>query len=325
MDYSNFKDRRVLVTGASGFIGSHLANALSEAGADLYVTQHYHTPPCGKVFQCDLANRDQVIDLVWDIYPEFVFHMASQAIVINGESCAEETLNTNVGGAINLLHALYEYSRNGEIRLHGVIVAATDKVYGRQEHLPYTEEMPLLGTRQVYEASKVCEDVIAQMAAWSWKLPLGITRFGNVYGPGDVNISRIIPGTINSYLNDTPPIIRSDGQAYRDYIYIDDVVDGYLRLMNYVSSHPSAGPQIFNFGTSKFSRVLDVVAMISEYFPKSPTPEIQYGAVDEIRKQYVSGKKAKQALGWEPETSLRDGIAQTVAWWKECYYAQSNL
>lgn len=318
MDYSRFEGKRVLITGASGFIGSHLANALDTVGADVYVSRHYHEPPVGKVFQCDLANREQVLDMVYDVYPEYVFHLAAQAIVTEGENRAEETVNTNVGGTVNLLHALYQQSLNHPNLLHGVIVAASDKVYGRQEHLPYTEEMPLLGVRQVYEASKVCEDVLSQMAAWSWKLPIGISRFGNVYGPGDANISRIIPGTIKAYLDGVAPVIRSDGQAYRDYLFINDVVDGYLKFMSCMDRQNRTGrdPYIFNFGTGKFYRVLDVVAMISEYFPDGLAPDIQYGAIDEIRKQYVSGDRAKAVLGWKPQMSLRDGIAETVAWWK---------
>ena len=314
------KDKRILVTGASGFIGTALTNALTELGAIVGVTEHKTevSAVCYEVYPCDLNSDINIFEVVNHFQPEIVFHLASQAIVTDGNINPMTTYKTNIMGSVNLFSSLLTVEE-----LHGVIVASTDKVYGRQEDLPYKENFPLYGTKQIYETSKTCEDIIAQSYYHTYGLPIAITRFGNVYGPNDFHWSRIIPGTIWKFLENKTPVIRSNGQHYRDFIYIDDVVNGYIELAKHRISKQSIEPMIYNFGTGIPSIVLDVVAMISEYFPDAKPPEIMYSAQDEIHQQYLDCEKAKQNLGWKPETKLREGIAKTVEWYKE-FYVFSN-
>jgi CDP-glucose 4,6-dehydratase len=310
---SFYTGKRVLLTGASGFIGSHLAHRLVEDGAILFCTEHRTQVRDGLGVQCDLADMENVMRVVSEVQPEVVFHLAAQALVRSGENASYQTLTSNVVGTMNLLMALTAVGTDPQ----SVVVASSDKSYGRHQRLPYDERDALLGTEQVYEASKVCTDVLAQMAAYSWKLPIGITRFGNVYGPGDRHMSRLIPGVMESFFLGEAPYIRSDGQHYRDYVFIDDVVDGYLRLGQWVARRFS-GPQIYNFGTGVPSRVLDVVALISEQFPNvSAAPHILNTASDEIPQQYVDSTKALQDLEWSAKVPLRKGIQITADWYKD--------
>jgi CDP-glucose 4,6-dehydratase len=326
MDDLGFLDgKSVLITGASGFIGSHLAKKVREMGGYVHATwhvTHVKNENADEVCKCDLRNLDEVKLVVEKTKPDYVFHLASQAIVSDGENSPRFTLETNIMGTINLLGELASHIE--EYPLLAVVCASTDKVYGRHKSLPYHEGFSLLGTEQVYETSKNCEDILCQMAHTAWDVPIGITRFGNVYGPGDMNFTRIIPGTIQSLCDDKIPVIRSNGQHYRDFVYIDDVVDGYIKLAEYIAQTPLQVPAIFNFGTGIPARVLDVVAMISDDFPNAKTANILYGADKEIHRQYVSSIKAEKELGWVAKTKLKQGIDLTVDWYKDYFNANKS-
>lgn len=313
-----FKDKQVLVTGGSGFIGRHLIKRLVELGANVFATEHENLINIDGVtsIPCDIGSpRGEVYYAILRSKPNFVFHLAAQAIVGNAEIATTNTFDVNTMGTLSVL----DYLRYSDSLVQAVVVASTDKVYGRHEYLPYTETHSLIGNRQIYETSKLCADNIAQMAAYNWKLPVAITRCGNVFGPGDHHYNRLIPGTILSYLSNKPPQIRSNGQHYRDYIYIDDIVDGYLRLAKYRSEISTNSPLIVNFGTAQPSRVLDIVSMISEHFSKLLVPDIMYEAKDEIQRQYVGYDLAHALFGWKANTRLRDGIAKTVEWYTNNY------
>jgi CDP-glucose 4,6-dehydratase len=303
---------RILITGASGFIGGHLAKALSY-DHQVFATEHIHPVTSGQPLECDLRLSKDVWEAVLDSQPEVVFHLASQPIVTVGEDAERYTYECNVQGTFNLLD---ELKACRSLKLF--IGASTDKVYGRSA-TPYYEETCLTGNKQMYETTKTMQDHMMQF--YSKHFPTIITRCSNVYGPEDSHPTRIVPHTINQYIAGEHPVIRSNGQQYRDYMYIDDVVAAYLDCMEYgLMTQPQL--DIFNFGSGTPVRTLDLVSMIREHFPNSADPEIEYGARDEIAKQYQSYDKANQVLGWKPEVSLRDGVERTVNWWKGVYDAE---
>jgi CDP-glucose 4,6-dehydratase len=304
---------RVLVTGSSGFIGGHLAKALVYAGHEVYATEHINPIPVGIPLECDLRKPSDVMNVVYESQPEVVFHLASQPIVTKGEKAIRYTYECNVDGSFNLLEELRQHRG-----LKLFINASSDKVYGRNM-LPYDEDLPLLGNRQMYETTKTMQDHLTQY--YSTFFPTVITRCSNVYGPNDNHESRIVPHTINQYLHGEYPIIRSNGQQYRDYMYVDDCVAAYLACMEYGLGMEEK-LNIFNFGSSNPVRVLDLVSMIREHFPNSKDPQVEYGARDEIPRQWVTYDKAFQHFGWFPQVNLRDGIERTVNWWKEVYDAE---
>jgi len=321
MDYSKFAGQKVFITGGSGFIGSHLIRKLKEVGAIIIATEH-QTQVYGAdyVVECDVRDIYTLVQAFVEHSPTFVFHLAAEAIVGNSQVNPITTFHTNVMGVVNVLAACRGMVKDYGHVFRGIVIASTDKVYGRCKDLPYHEGTKISGYRQFYEASKVGGDFAARSFTFDdIRLPIGIARFGNVYGPGDTHIdSRLIPQTIFSFIRGEVLSIRSDGQTKRDYLYIDDVIDGYLRLALYSQTGLYS---VFNFGAMRPIRTLDAVAAIREHFPNSKNPEILNTnlAKQEIPVQYLDASLAQSELGWFPLVSFSDGIAKTIAWYKDAY------
>jgi CDP-glucose 4,6-dehydratase len=306
--------RRVLVTGAGGFIGSWLTRRLVEEGAR--VTALLLPQDAGDALELhgvlgdvavvrgDLAEGATVPDV------DACFHLAAQPIVGIANDSPVPTFRSNVAGTWNLLEAL---------RVAGtatrIVVASSDKAYGDQPELPYREEMPLAAAYP-YDASKACTDILARVYARTYGLPVAVTRLANVYGGGDRNLSRIVPGTIASLLRGEPPVVRSDGTPTRDYLYVEDAVEGTLLLGEKIGS-AGVGGEAFNFGTGAPVRALDLVRLIVERAGIELEPVVQDEATGEIDAQSLDSSKAQALLGWRPEVALTDGLDRTIAWYRE--------
>jgi CDP-glucose 4,6-dehydratase len=194
-----------------------------------------------------------------------------------------------------------------------VVVASSDKAYGNQKVLPYTESTPL-GGLYPYDASKACADILARSYAATYGVPIAVARCANIYGPGDLNWSRLIPGTIRSALSGEDPIIRSDGTPERDYIYLDDAVDAYLKLADAI---PGATGLAFNFGTGTSISALEVVELILRVVDtEALEPRVLAEASGEIDRQCLDSTLAHKNLGWQPRTTLSEGLQQTVEWYR---------
>nr|MBA3887960.1 GDP-mannose 4,6-dehydratase [Acidobacteriota bacterium] len=220
------------------------------------------------------------------------------------------TFESNVRGTWNLLEACRLNAR----LVQRVLVASSDKAYGAHEHLPYTEETPLVG-RFPYDVSKSCADLISLSYFHTYKTPVVVTRCGNLWGPGDLNFSRLIPGTIRSALLDEAPVVRSDGTFRRDYFYVRDAVGAYLALAERMTGGALAG-QAFNFGNERPLTVLEVVGRILAHTGKSHLqPVILNEASEEIPNQYLDCAKARRLLDWAPRYSFEAGLDETVPWY----------
>ena len=241
-----------------------------------------------------------------------VLHIGAQPIVGVAHRFPLQTFESNVRGTYNLLEAC----RIHRGLVQRIVVASSDKAYGEQAVLPYTEDIPLEG-RHPYEVSKSCADLIAQSYSQSYGLPVGIARCGNIYGGGDLNWSRIVPGTIRSLIRGERPIIRSDGKFVRDYIYVKDVAGAYLRVADGLGDMALHG-EAFNFSPESRVTVLDLVELIARLMNRTDLPaDIQNTAQGEIRDQYLSAEKAARVLQWQPTFSLEAGMKETVAWYRE--------
>jgi CDP-glucose 4,6-dehydratase len=247
-----------------------------------------------------------------------VIHLGAQAIVEVAYRSPLRTYETNIRGTWNLLEAC---------RLHRdlvrrVVIASSDKAYGEQPELPYTEDMPLLG-RQPYEVSKSCADAIAQAYFRSYGLPVVIARCGNTYGGGDLNWSRIVPGTIRSLHMDQSPLLRSDGNYIRDYVYVKDISRAYLTLAEKMNL-PNVVGECFNFSPGTQVTVLEIVHQIRKAMHcEHIQPTVMNTANGEIRHQYLSCAKAQRVLGWKPAYSLKEGLEETVVWYEDFFRSQS--
>ncbi|MFI5334148.1 MAG: GDP-mannose 4,6-dehydratase [Chlamydiales bacterium] len=315
-----WKDKNVLVTGAAGFIGSWLSKELIRLGADVTALVRDWNPETTVFSKDDLQNMHLVLgelenySLLERILNEYdidtVFHLGAQTLVEIAFRSPLQTFESNIRGTYNLLEACRRQGR----MVQRILVASSDKAYGESEVLPYVETMPLKG-RTPYDVSKSCTDLIALSYSSSYQLPIVIARCGNVYGGGDLNWSRLIPGTIRNILLEKPPVIRSNGKLTRDYLYVQDAVKAYL-LMAMNAEHGSVRGEAFNFGPAQPSSVLDIVEMLQRMMGSSLKPIILHGASTEIRNQVLDSSKASQVLGWSSEYSLHQGISETIKWYE---------
>jgi CDP-glucose 4,6-dehydratase len=314
--------RAVFVTGAAGLVGSWLSHILLEDGARVVglvrdedgesPLLRSHDAKRMTLVHGDLTDLRTLERAVVEYETETVFHLGAQPIVGTADELPLETFESNVRGTYNMLEAC---------RLHPslvrrILVASSDKAYGAQEHLPYTEDMSLDG-RRPYEVSKVCADLLAQSYTLSYGLPVAIARCGNIYGGGDLNWSRLIPDTIRAILLRRRPLIRSDGKFVRDYVYVKDVVSAFIQLAEKLDDVSLHG-QAFNFSPERPYTVLEVVSVIQDLLHASDLePIIEGGARNEIHSQYLDSSKARKTLGWWPSYTLEDGLRETIAWYRE--------
>ena len=316
----DWHDKRVLVTGIGGFVGSQLAAALADAGASV-VGILRDSRGDRRLDLFNLAGRVeliygsitdyQVVERAFNEYEvQVCFHLAAQAIVGVANRSPLSTFESNIRGTWTLLEA----ARNSAF-LESFVFASTDKVYGDQPVLPYTEDAPLAAVYP-YDASKLCAETLARSYAVSHDLPLAIVRCANIYGPGDLNWSRIVPGTIRSMLNGEAPVIRSDGTLERDYMYVSDAVSAYMTLAAQAARADVRG-QAFNFGWGRGYSVLEVVREILSHADAPLDPKVAGENRGEINRQWLSSEKAGRVLGWRPAVALDEGIRRSVRWYRD--------
>lgn len=314
--------RRVFVSGATGLLGSWLAQELLARGAEVVTLVRDWVPnsravTAGILDRCqvvrgDLEDLDLTIRALNEYEVDSVFHLGAQAIVGTAARHPLSTFESNIRGTWTLLEAVRQCPRLVE----RVVVASSDKAYGEQATLPYTEEMPLQG-RFPYDVSKSCSDLIALSYFHTWNTPLAVTRCGNLFGGGDLNFNRLLPGTIRSVLRGEAPVVRSDGTFVRDYVYVRDAVGAYLQLAEHLPGEGITG-EAFNFGPQEPLSVLEVVARVLRQMGREDLqPVIQAQAVHEIPRQYLDCAKAGERLGWRPGYTFEEGLQETVAWYRE--------
>jgi len=320
MDF--WKERQVFVTGASGLLGSWLVEALVGRGANVTCLLRDWVPRCRlidsdliervNVVRGDVRDHESLVRILNEYEIDSVFHLAAQTIVGTATRSPLSTFESNIRGTWLLLEAC----RTCNKRIQRVVVASSDKAYGAHDHLPYTEDQALQG-RYPYDVSKSCADLIATSYAHTYQTPVAVTRCGNLFGGGDLNFNRLIPGTIRSALQGQDPIIRSDGTFVRDYFYVRDAIRAYLQLAERLPDESFVG-QAFNFSNETPLSVCDIVSLILELTGNtSLIPRVLNEASDEIPRQYLDCSKAKRLLDWEPAYSLVSGLVETIDWYRE--------
>jgi len=319
-----WRDRPVLVTGATGLVGGSVVKQLLAAGADVVCLMRDWVPRSElvaagliektRVVRGDLRNQATLERALGEYEIVTVLHLAAQTTVTVANRNPVSTLDSNIRGTWALLEAC---RRSPTVRQ--IVVASSDKAYGDQDVLPYTEKTPVQG-RNPYDVSKSCGDLIAQMYAKTYGLPVSITRCGNFYGGGDLNWNRLVPGTIRSIIRGERPVIRSDGRFTRDYIYVEDGARAYTLLAEKLGGKPAFAGEAFNFSYERPITVLEVVRQILEVMGSTLEPDVRNEATNEIRDQYLDSTKAKTLLGWSPGYTLETSLRATVDWYQE-YFA----
>jgi CDP-glucose 4,6-dehydratase len=317
---------KALVTGAHGFVASHLAKALLERGeavrildrpdprtADVGGPRRSALDLLGIRGEVELAEgdlRDAAAVSGAMAGCDSVFHLAAQTIVGVARRSPRETFETNVSGAWNVFEACREHE------VERTIFASSDKAYGASPELPYREDFPLRAAHP-YDASKAAADVIARSYAHAYGLPIAVTRFANIYGGADLNFSRLIPETIVAALEGRSPAIRSDGSPQRDFLHVDDAVAAYLAIAEALDEGAASG-EAFNAGGERPHSVREVVDLIAELAGGGVEPDYKGEGVPdgEIDRQYVDSAKLRETTGWRPETALEDGLSRTLDWYR---------
>jgi CDP-glucose 4,6-dehydratase len=317
-----WSEERVFVTGATGIVGSWLVKHLLDLEANVVVLVRDWDPQ-SELIRSGTVQRTNVVAGALEDFSVLeraineheistVFHLGAQAIVGAALRSPLPTFEANIRGSYNLLEAC----RIHEGSVRRVVVASSDKAYGDSQVLPYTEDMPLNG-RNPYDVSKSCTDRLALTYAHTYSLPAAVARCGNIYGGGDLNWSRIVPGTIRSLLRGEQPLIRSNGAFVRDYIYVEDVAQAYIRLAECVH-RPEVRGSAFNFSPEQPLAVLEVVdAIRTRMGCKHIEPRVLDVARAEILSQHLSAERAATLLNWRAKYSLLHGLDETIPWYRE--------
>jgi CDP-glucose 4,6-dehydratase len=320
---SFWKDRPTFVTGGKGLVGAWLVKRLNEAGANVVCLVRDWTPQSElvrsgllaqvQVVRGDVADQELLERALGEYEIDTVIHLAAQTIVGIANRNPVSTFDTNIRGTWALLEAC---RRSPMVKQ--IVVASSDKAYGEQVKLPYTEETPLEG-RHPYDVSKSCADLLSQTYAHTFGLPVVVTRCGNFYGGGDLNFNRIVPGTIRSLLRDEAPVIRSDGKFIRDYFYVEDGAAAYMLLAEQLAARRDLIGHAFNFSNEIQVTVVDLVQQITRLMGSTQIPRILNQASNEIPHQYLSAGKAREMLHWAPRFTLEEGLGATIAWYREFF------
>jgi len=327
IDKEFWKNKKVLITGFEGFLGSHLVKALLERKAKVIgldiKTFRKETILSSRdyekivVYQGSVTNRNLIGDILRKHSINIIFHLAAEAIVSRSQVNPLKAFKSNIAGTWEALEAARQYGN-----AQAIIVASSDKAYGSHKKLPYREDASLIANHP-YDVSKSCADLIANTYFHTYSLPIAITRCGNIYGPGDFNFSRLIPDAMKSIILNRRLKIRSDGTFVRDYVYVDDIVAGYIKIAELMRKKNLSG-EAFNLSGEKPITVVKLLKEISKFNFRGN--ELKYKIMNtakyEIKEQYLSAAKARRVLGWKPRHSLDEGLKKTTEWYAEYFNKQ---
>lgn len=316
-----WRDRSVFVTGCTGLLGSWLTHELVEQRARVVGLVRDSVPRTNflrlrlneriSTVRGEVENYFLLERILNEYEVDTVFHLAAQSIVTIANRSPLSTFETNIKGTWSLLEAC---RRSATVKR--ILVASSDKAYGEQKELPYQENAPLCGVHP-YDVSKSCADLLALTYWNTYRLPVCVTRCGNLFGGGDLNFNRIVPGTIRKALLNEPPIIRSDGTLKRDYFCVNDAAGAYLMLAEQMEKLGCYG-EAFNFSHERPMTVLEITEVILGLMGKKKLkPIIRNEATGEILSQYLSAEKARKVLGWKPPDSLEAELKKTIEWYME--------
>jgi len=314
-----WKNKRVLVTGYEGFLGSNLTRTLLNCGADIVGIDIVKNRPKSvlnglrnkiKCIKGDISDFGLVKSVINKHKPRVIFHLAAEAIVGKSNKDPIKTFKSNIEGTWNILEACRDKKF-----IEAIVSASSDKAYGIHKVLPYKEDASLKGSHP-YDASKSCADILCYTYWNTYGVPVCVTRCGNLYGAGDFNFSRIVPDAINCSLKGRQFKIRSDGKFTRDYVYVEDAVNGYMLLAEKMKKLKLYG-EAFNFSDENPITVIDVVERIYKLTGRKPSYKILNQAQYEIKHQYLCSGKARKILGWKPEYTLDEGMRKTIEWYEK--------
>lgn len=326
-------NKRVLITGVTGFIGGNLVSKLLHSNAQVFGIIRNENPYSYLCFEGlhnhiyaikgDLMSHQQLFNIITEHQIDVVFHLAAQVEVGVGLTNPFLTFETNVRGSYNLMEAC-RMAKNSGHKIEAIILASSDKAYGEYpiDKMPYRETYPLL-PKYPYDTSKACADLISQAYAINiYSLPIIITRFANIYGPGQLNFSAIVPDGIRSALGYSTFIPRSDGKMIRDFIYSEDVTDLYVTMAEALSKKPDTlRGEVFNAGSDCPINMRTLISKIYNLVGNQEELELiiekmkNKKTIGEIRHQHMTFSKVKKYFNWSPKHNIDVGLQKTIDWY----------
>lgn len=329
-----WKNKNVLITGVTGFIGGNLTKKIVEHGANVFGLVRNSNPKSFlfyekidkqiRILSGGLDDVEVLYSIITEERIDVIFHLAAQVEVGVGLTNPYLTFETNVRGTYNLMEACRRAKNSGH-EIQSIIVASSDKAYGEYsiEQMPYRETYPLL-PKYPYDTSKACADLICQAYAIDqYKLPVVITRFSNIYGPGQMNFSAIIPDAIRSALGYSNFIPRSDGSMVRDFIFVEDVASLYMKISEHLSQTPDElRGEIFNAGTDSPISMKEVIVKVFDLIGNQTEKErilrdmAGKKTTGEINYQHMAFDKVYSYFQWSPVNEMDEGLKKTIEWFK---------
>lgn len=314
-----WKNKSVLITGHEGFVGSWLCKRLLECEARVIGIDKVSKRPISILnglrnrfisIKGDITNLNLIKTVITKYNPQIIFHLAAETIVGECYKDPIRAFKSNIQGTWNILE-----TARGKKFIESIIIASSDKAYGSHKKLPYRENIALKGDHP-YDVSKSCADLICHTYFNTYSVPVCVTRCGNIFGPGDFHFSRIVPDAIRCALLNKSILIRSDGKFTRDYIYVEDIINGYMLLAQNIKKLKLGG-EALNFSYGSPITVIELVKKIYKLANSKPKYKILNEAKYEIKHQYLSSKKARRILGWRPNISLDKGLRETIKWYRK--------
>jgi len=320
-----WRDRPVFVTGGTGFLGSWLVRRLLQAKANLVCLVRHWTPQSEfvsrrlidrvTVVRGDLCDQALMEKTLGEFEIRTVIHLAAQSINSVAHRNPGATFEANIGGTWKLLEACRRTPMVGQI-----LIASSEKVYGGEFEEARTEESPLLA-RSPFDVSKACCDIIAQSYARTYGMPVVVTRSGNLFGGGDLNWQRIVPGTIRSIFRKQRPVIRSNGSRPRDFLYVEDCAAAHMYLAEELALREELAGEAFNLsGETRFT-ARELVQQILAAAGSTLEPDVLGESIPEATQNVLSTSKAEKVLGWRAGTSFPEALQQTVEWYRAHFAA----
>lgn len=312
---------KILLTGGAGFIGSHVADAYINQGHEVVIVDNLSTGrrenlnPQARFYEVDIRDFEALEGIFQKERPEVVNHHAAQAsVVISTEDPAEDA-RTNILGTLHLI----ELARRHGVRLF-IYVSSGGAVYGEPRYLPCDEKHPV-NPLSPYGVSKHAPEHYLYLYGLNYGLEYVILRYGNVYGPrqdpyGEAGVVAIFSERM---LRDEPVYIYGDGEQHRDFVYVGDVVDFNLRVLDPSGLGSLQDPlgRVYNVGTGVGTTVNRIAAELASLTGYRRKPIYTDPRPGEVYRIHLDITKARRELGWEPRVPLREGLARTVEYYRE--------